>query len=283
MVKKLIAFSYYGGKFSHLNWLLPLLPDDCQTFVDVFGGSGAVILNRKPSPVDVYNDIDGEVVNFFRVLRESPEELIGHLSLTPYARDEFVDALQRLDTDSDIEKARKFFVRIMQSVSSQSGTKTQGNWSYAVTVSRRSMPMNVSKYLSKVEGMMELVSRLRTMEIDNKPATDIIQRYDSPNTLFYCDPPYMSESRVSGNVYQFDTSDDLQGDLAACLNSVKGRVALSGYRGPLMDAMYGRWYRFDANPKITTGAVAEVGEKRSMRQESLWTNYPLPKQEVTQN
>ena len=86
--KKLIAFGWYGGKFSHLDWLLPLLPD-CTHYCEPFAGSGAVLFNRDSSPVETYNDLDGEVVNFFRVLRQEKERLMEAISLTPFSREEF--------------------------------------------------------------------------------------------------------------------------------------------------------------------------------------------------
>ena len=89
---KLIAFGWYGGKFNHLDWLLPLLPET-QHYCEPFGGSAAVLLNRKPSDVETYNDLDGEVVNFFRMLRDSQEELIQAIALTPFSREEFKIAL----------------------------------------------------------------------------------------------------------------------------------------------------------------------------------------------
>ena len=89
--KKLIAFGWYGGKFSHLDWLLPYLPS-CHHYCEPFAGSGAVLLNRQPSPVETYNDIDGEVVNFFRVLRNNSDELIKQIALTPFSREEFAIA-----------------------------------------------------------------------------------------------------------------------------------------------------------------------------------------------
>jgi DNA adenine methylase len=85
---KLIAFGWYGGKFSHLNWLLPMLPT-CHHYCEPFAGSAAVLLNRPPSPVETYNDIDGEVANFFRVLRDQKDELIEKIGLTPFSREEF--------------------------------------------------------------------------------------------------------------------------------------------------------------------------------------------------
>src|SRR5438128_6794538 len=110
----LIAFGWYGGKFSHLGWLLPLLPKT-RHFCEPFAGSAAVLLNRVPSPVETYNDVDGEVVNFFRVLRDQHEELIRLIGLTPFAREELkVAAEEPIEHLTDLERARRFFVRARQ-------------------------------------------------------------------------------------------------------------------------------------------------------------------------
>src|ERR1700678_81573 len=108
--KKLIPFGWYGGKFSHLDWLLPLLPD-CHHYCEPFAGSGAVLLNRDPSPVETFNDLDGEVVNFFRVLREEKGRLIEAIGLTPFAREEFALACEISPDLSALERARRIYVR----------------------------------------------------------------------------------------------------------------------------------------------------------------------------
>src|SRR5260370_3970984 len=111
---KLIAFGWYGGKFSHLGWLLPLLPQTTH-FCEPFAGSVAVLLNREPSPVETYNDIDGEVANFFRVLRDQKDQLVEAIGLTPFSREEFYLAVSRsTERLPDLERARRFFVRARQ-------------------------------------------------------------------------------------------------------------------------------------------------------------------------
>ena len=111
--KKLIAFGWYGGKFSHLDWLMPLLPE-CHHYCEPFAGSGAVLLNRKPSPIETYNDLDGEVVNFFRILRDQKEAMIEALALTPFSREEFAIACQIGPELTSLERARRFYVRARQ-------------------------------------------------------------------------------------------------------------------------------------------------------------------------
>src|SRR5580692_8004016 len=112
--RRRIAFGWYGGKFSHLEWLLPLLPA-CHHYCEPFAGSAAVLLNRAPSPVETYNDLDGEVVNFFRTLRENPDEVIRRIGLTPFSREEFSIACEPHPVGlTDIERARRFFIRARQ-------------------------------------------------------------------------------------------------------------------------------------------------------------------------
>jgi DNA adenine methylase len=107
MSRKMLVFGWYGGKYSHLGWLLPLLPD-CHHYCEPFGGSAAVLLNREPSPVETYNDLDGEVVHFFRVLREQSDDLIQAIGMTPFSREEFALACSRDESVSSLERARRF-------------------------------------------------------------------------------------------------------------------------------------------------------------------------------
>ena len=125
--KKIIAFGWYGGKFSHLDWLLPLLPS-CKHYCEPFAGSGAVLLNRDPSPIETYNDLDGEAVIFFRVLRDKKEELIQAILLTPFSREEFALACNLDPNLSDTERARRFYVRARQVRTGLAQKASIGRW-----------------------------------------------------------------------------------------------------------------------------------------------------------
>ena len=130
MAAKKIAFGWYGGKYSHLDWLLPLLPYTTH-YCEPFGGSAAVLLNREPSPVETYNDIDGEVVNFFKVLREQKEELLQAIGLTPFSREELRLAVKGKAEDlTDLERARRFFVRARQVRTGLAQTASEGRWAH---------------------------------------------------------------------------------------------------------------------------------------------------------
>ncbi|MDP6455506.1 MAG: DNA adenine methylase [SAR202 cluster bacterium] len=263
--KKRIAFGWYGGKFNHLNWLLPLLPE-CHHYCEPFGGSAAVLLNRIPSPVETYNDIDGDVVNFFRVLRDQKEELVEAIGLTPFSREEFFQALQNDSDLSDLERARRFFVRARQARTGLAQTASLGRWANCKNTSRAGMAGVVSRWLGSVESLPELVTRLTRVQFENRPAIDVINLYDSSDTLIYCDPPYVHSSRGDTKAYGFEMSDQQHSELAEILHSCEGKVAVSGYRCDLMHELYGDWNRHDAPEKL-------VHSVKEPRQEALWTNY----------
>ena len=226
--RKMIAFGWYGGKFSQLDWLLPRLPDS-HHYCEPFGGSGAVLLNRAPSPVETYNDLDGEVVNFFRVLREQHEELVAQIALTPFSREEFYVAISNQDDNiTDLERARRFFVRARQARTGLAQTATLGRWANCRNTSRAGMSGVVSRWLGSVESLPEVAGRLMRVQIENRPAADVIRLYDDEGTLFYCDPPYPHGARGDSRAYGYEMTDAEHIELSGLLHSVKGKVAPVG-------------------------------------------------------
>lgn len=263
--RKRIAFGWYGGKFSHLDWLLPLLPVSRQ-YCEPFGGSAAVLINKAPSLVETYNDIDGDVVNFFRVLRASPDEIQRLIALTPFSREEYLIALQDDSNETPIERARRFYVRARQTRTGLAQTASLGRWANCKKTSRAGMSGVVSRWLGGVEALGEIAGRLAQVQIENRPALDVTDLYDDPDTLFYCDPPYLHETRGDKSAYGFElgTADHLR--LATRLNSVKGKVAISGYRCDFMDDAFAGWRRHDTPPH-------HCHSIKQQRVESLWMNY----------
>jgi DNA adenine methylase len=263
---KLIAFGWYGGKFSHLDWLLPLLPD-CHHYCEPFGGSAAVLLNRQPSPVETYNDIDGEVVTFFRVLRNQKQELVEAVALTPFSREEFLVALttngQKIP---DLERARRFYVRARQTRTGLAQTSSLGRWANCKNTSRAGMSGVVSRWVGGLGALSEIADRLLRVQIENRPAIDVIKLYDDPKTLFYIDPPYVHDSRGDSKAYGYEMTDIEHESLSAALRACKARVAVSGYRCRLMDRLYGDWNRHDSPEK-------HCHSVKQPRTEALWTNY----------
>jgi DNA adenine methylase len=264
---RLIAFGWYGGKFSHLEWLLPLLPE-CHHYCEPFGGSAAVLLNRSPSPVETYNDLDGEVYNFFRVLRDYKEALIEAIGLTPFSREEFAIACNLEPGLSPLERARRFYVRARQVRTGLAQTASIGRWANCKNTSRQGMSGVISRWLGGVQALPEIAERLLRVQIENRPANDVIKLYDSQETLFYCDPPYVHTTRGDSKAYGYEMTDDEHKKLAEVLNTAKGKVALSNYDCELMNQLYPapKWRKFGA-PERT------IHSTKGKRAEVLWTNY----------
>lgn len=268
-----IAFGWYGGKFSHLDWLMPLLPE-CHHYCEPFAGSAAVLLNREPSPVETYNDLDGEVVNFFKVLRDHHKQLIPAIALTPFSREEYYVAIYG-DGDGvdNIERARRFYIRARQTRTGLAQTASLGRWANCKNTSRAGMSGVVSRWLGGVDALEDIARRLLRVQIENRPALDVIQLYDSPNTLFYCDPPYLPQTRGDDKAYGFEMDEEHYSKLTRTLNKCKGMVAVSGYDHPKMD----EWFRPSQWRKIP-GAKKTIHSTKGIRQEVLWTNYDPPGQ-----
>ena len=267
--KKLLAFGWYGGKFSHLDWLLPNLPE-CFHYCEPFAGSGAVLLNRKPSPVETYNDIDGEVVNFFKVLREKKDMLIEQIALTPFSREEFGIACELNPNISDIERARRFYIRARQVRTGLAQTASIGRWANCKNTSRSGMSGVISRWLGGIEQLEFISERLLRVQIENRPAIDIIKLYDSKETLFYCDPPYIHSTRGDTKAYKFEMNNYEHETLAEALNNVDGLVAISNYECDLMNELYPskKWTKIYAPQKI-------IHSTKDIRQEILWVNYNI--------
>lgn len=263
-----IVFGWYGGKFSHLDWLLPLLPT-CHHYCEPFAGSGAVLLNREPSPVETYNDIDGEVVNFFRVLRDYHEELIRVIALTPFSREEYLRAIYgNTNGISDVERARRFYIKARQTRTGLAQTASLGRWANCKDTSRGGMSGVVSRWLGGIDALDDIAQRLIRVQIENRPAVDIIRLYDSSGTLFYCDPPYLHATRGDVRAYGFEMDEDQHRKFAEVANTCKGMVAVSGYDHPLMDELFKgkRWFK-------NQGPNKTIHSTKGKRSEILWTNY----------
>lgn len=264
--KRLIAFGWYGGKYSHLDWLLPLLPC-CHHYCEPFAGSGAVLLNRVPSPVETYNDLDGEVCNFFRVLRQEKERLIEAIGLTPFSREEFAIACE-LDSEQDpLERARRFYVRARQVRTGLAQTASVGRWANCKGTSRAGMSGVVSRWLGAIEALPMVAERLLRVQIENRPAIDVIRLYDSKDTLFYCDPPYVHETRGDTKAYAYEMNDEQHRELAEVLDRVDGMVVISNYECDFTNDLYPspRWQKIVGPERI-------IHSTKDVRHEVLWIN-----------
>ena len=271
--RKVAAFRWRGGKYFDLPFILPFMPRDIHHFIDVFGGSAAVIINMPATPIMTYNDIDGEIVNFFRVLRNSPQHLITQLLLTPYSREEYGDCL-KIDTPcTPQERARRFYVRMRQTMLGMGGQDDLPRRLWARVLNHKTNA-ELQQWLSGIDKLREIADIFQSIQIENEKALDLIRKMDSDGVFFYCDPPYVLDERRSDWKYKNDMTDAEHEALAGALGKVKARVMVSGYPGKLYDRLFAKWRRFDSAPKIENSSVSS-GKMRK-RAQSVWINYEPP-------
>jgi DNA adenine methylase len=243
-----------------------------QTYLEPFGGAGSVLLNKAPAPVEVYNDLDGRITRLFRVLRDHGEEFRRVLTLTPYSEVEFERASE--PAGNEVEQARRDFVRWRMSLGGRGDT-----FSFTLHRVRRGMADVVSGYLSAVdEQLPTIIERLRRVQIVCRPALEAIRAWDGPDTLIYCDPPYVHETRHEGSrdVYGVEMSEQDHRELAAVLNACQAKVVLSGYPSALYDELYPSWRTITFN--IANHAAG--GRTKVRKQERLWLNWQAPTQDT---
>ena len=279
MGKYISAYPWYGGKNQHLHWLLERLPYT-RIYVEPFFGSGGVLINKPKSPIEIANDLDGRIVNFFKQLRDNGEALVEKLTLTPYSRQEFTDCIPKSKEEyiaiNPLEAARCFFVVVRQGYMSKPNPAGSGDWARAINHVRRNLPQCVSRNLSTVDGLTEITARFLQVQIDKKDALQIIKDYDTPESLFYLDPPYVHDSRVKGcsNEYLFEQPDEFHIEMAEVCNNAEGLIAISGYESELYEELFQepKWHKFYPNAK-RMGGWKRQKTNEGMRQEVLWTNY----------
>lgn len=255
---------WHGGKFYLCQRIVGLLPPH-HTYVEPFGGAASVLLNKQPSMVEVYNDLDQRITRLFRVLRDNGTELQRRLALTPYSEVEFHNATEAA-TD-EIEQARRDFVRWRLSLGGRGDS-----FSFTLHRVRRQMADVVSGYLSTIDEQLPLiVERLRTVEIVCRPAIDVIRMWDSEQTIFYCDPPYLPSTRheSSRSVYGCEMTEGEHRKLATALRGCVGKVVLSGYPSDLYKELYADW-------RVTSFDIANHaagGRTKARMQETIWMNW----------
>jgi len=217
---------WFGGKGMMVNKLLKLIPDH-KVYVEAFGGGASLLLAKAPSKVEVYNDIDSGLVNFFRVLRDKEkfQRFYEKVYLTPYSREEYNYCNHTWENcEDDVERAHRWFVVARQSFAGRFGN----GWGFDVTTSTRGMAKECSAWLNTIEGLPLIHQRLRTVQIEHKDFRDIIKTYDTVDTFFYLDPPYVPETRKIGK-YRYEMTNKDHEDLVDLLLNIKGKAMLSGY------------------------------------------------------
>jgi len=283
---------WFGGKGLMVGKILPLFPEH-HTYVEVFGGGASLLFAKEPAPVEVYNDLDGGLVNFFRVLRDPGKfpRLLHLASLTPYSREEYAHFRATWQTcDDDVDRAHRWFVVSRMNFS---GDWSSASWSKTVIQVKRGMAESVSKYLSTIEALPEFHARLMPVQIEHRDFRQIIPAYDTPNTLFYCDPPYIHDTRTDHTgMYRHELSLFDHWELVQVLLRIKGKAILSGYAHKEYKALEeAGWTRKDFNvgcaaaarTKATGILGAGAARSKAARVESVWISPILHSELRTPN
>ena len=258
---------YPGSKWSLADWIISHFPPH-HSYLEPFFGSGAVLFNKPRSHIETVNDLDGEVVNLFRCLRQDPEKLGRMVYYTPYSRQEFVRAYFPDHQEDPFDRALRFFVRCNQGYGLRTN-ETRVGWKNDIAARERAY---AAKYWEELpEKIIEAAERLRGVQIENRPAEELIARFNEPDVLIYCDPPYVLSSRKSGRrQYAHEMTDQDHEKLLAALKDHRGPVLISGYPSSLYD-----WELRDWNRETVTGRD-QLGQRR---QEILWMNFEPEKQQ----
>ncbi len=227
---------YHGGKWMLAPWIISHFPAH-RIYVEPFGGGGSVLLRKPRARAEVYNDLDGEIVNLFRVARDQGEALRCALELTPFARAEF--AISYEPSADPLEQARRTVVRAFMGFGSNSHNKVTGFRSNS-NRSGTTPAMDWSHYPAKFGAIIE---RLQGVVLENRDALEVIRIHDSPATLHYIDPPYLAATRNAGDDYRFEMDDAAHIRLSEVLHDLKGAVIVSGYPSMLYDDLYVGWDR----------------------------------------
>jgi len=275
---------YPGGKARLAGWIADLLPPPGSycTFIDVFGGAANVLLEvmRRNDAAGtrnvlyVYNDVDEELVNFFRVLRERElrEELLGLLRWTPYSRRQFEECLEMPVPDDPVRRAWRFFVINQQSYCGKAWKDCHtGRWAYHLQDSG-----NIQRWLNSQKRLEYFGEIFRQIQVECLDFADLLRRYADRNVLVYCDPPYYPEARVDRTIYRNELPATRHAELAEILSAYPGMAAISGYCCPEYDTWYAGWERHDRDVVCSMSHVGGTrdtkGQARPRRVESLWLN-----------
>ncbi|CAM3878399.1 DNA adenine methylase [Cohnella lubricantis] len=247
---------YPGSKWSLAEWIISHMPPH-TTYLEPFFGSGAVFFNKEPSQLETINDIDGDVVNLFRVIRDQPLELARGIKWTPWAREEFYTSSRPRGGDDELERARKFLVRCWQSIRVKTGSIS--GWKCRATADDA---YRVKQWNELPYKISEVAERLKEVQIEQRPALDVIARYAREDVLIYADPPYVAKTR-NGAIYTNEMTDDDHEQLLEALDNHPGPAFLSGYDNQLYNDRLQHWRREERRQIIETGQG---------RTEVLWIN-----------
>ena len=247
---------YHGGKWMLAPWIVEHMPQH-RYYIEPFCGAASVLLRKPRSYSEVISDLNGELMNMFRVARDHGPELCQLLELTPFHREEYALACKK--SRNKIEQARRTIVRSYFGFGSNSHNQVTG-WRSGV---RASGATPWSDWRTFPPQLVATIERLQGVAMETRPALQVIEQNDHHDALFYLDPPYVRASRDAGRDYKHELTDDGHRRMAKVLHGLEGMVMLSGYRSKLYDELFGDWHREEK------AALADGGRKRT---EVLWMN-----------
>lgn len=252
------ALRWHGGKWMLAPWIISHFPPH-RVYVEPYGGGGSVLLRKPRSYGEIWNDLDGDAANMFRVLR-SPRalELVEALRLTPFSRDEFEEAYQL--SDDPVERARRLVIRCFMGFGSNGHARKTGFRAN----SNRSGTTPAHDWINYPDSLVTVIDRLAGVVIESKDAGQVMKTHDSAATLHYVDPPYVFSTRSDlSKDYSHEMTDADHAALLELLCGLEGVVVLSGYANDLYDDRLKRWRRVERE------ALADGARKRT---EVLWIN-----------
>ncbi len=251
--------NYPGAKWGMAKQIVSMMPPH-RSYLEPFFGSGAVLFNKPPSAIETVNDIDGDITNFFKVVRECPEELAEAISLTPYSRDVFNDAHENRGT-TDFDRAYRFAIRSRMG----HGFKTYQKTGFKIDVYARERSYCVDCWNKMPERIFEAAARLKEVQIENRPALELIRKFNYDNVLIYADPPYLLNTR-GGKQYRHEMNEQDHLELLAALKAHKGPVIISGYPSDMYDDELKGW---------NTIRKRSYNQNSDARTEVLWFNFEV--------
>ncbi len=259
------VLKYPGAKNRIAPWICKHIPEH-HVYLEPFAGSLAVLFNKQRSHIETVNDLDGEVVNFFRILRDRENELERLILLTPFSRREYESAYEL--SDDNLERARRFAVKCWMGFGS-------GNlYKNGFKSGQQKRSPNPAKAWDELTETIKLAAeRLKGVQIENLPATELIQRYNTKDVFIYADPPYLHGTRKK-YLYRHEMTDEDHEELLNMLVEHPGKVLLSGYDNDLYNDILCRWR------KVKKDTLAEGGRKRT---ETLWMNYDIEEKQMNLN
>lgn len=247
------ALRYHGGKFRLAPWIKQFFPPHV-TYVEPFGGAAGVLLQKQRSYAEVYNDLDGDIVNFFRVLRDPAmrNQLLELVSITPYAREEFDEAWG--ETNDPVERARRTAIRAQMGFGSAGATK--GATGFRIDT-RRAYGTAQHLWAEYPQAIAAVGQRFQGVLLENRPAIEVMQQHDRNDTLHFVDPPYLLSTRVlqanGKGYYRHEMKDDDHQELLRVLLELEGMVVVSGYESDLYNDMLSGWETFQTKSRISAG------------------------------